>query len=195
VGKYASIRYHQGRQRRSKLALSRYYGGLRWYISLQVNYFCPRLILWPASGDLRNAVLAVNALPEDYSGELTIVLNDHAPHVVNRNLLLLSILGTSDDTSFGVDVALHMWYSAFVPEAYHLLAIKHIHDLLSRRETGDGAFSLNLGKTSNLHGILGQGHAELLLGSFFSQYTLADANEEIQRVQYVHLPSTNNPND
>ncbi|KAK0209659.1 hypothetical protein IW262DRAFT_1416458 [Armillaria fumosa] len=79
-----------------------------------------------ASGDLRNAVRTVNELPEDYSGSIKIVLNDHNPMVVCRNLMILSILGIISDIEEGAEHALHLWYSVFQPMSYLTRILPHI---------------------------------------------------------------------
>jgi hypothetical protein len=63
----------------------------------------------------------VNGLSDDYSGKLTIVLNDHEYLITLRNIILLQILGTVSDIRLAADIALHFWYSAFMPRDYHFL--------------------------------------------------------------------------
>ncbi|KZP28089.1 hypothetical protein FIBSPDRAFT_917742 [Athelia psychrophila] len=75
-------------------------------------------LAYVASGDIRNVIRTVNELPPDYSGHISILLNDREPAVVARNLLLLTILGMVDGDSLAADVALHFWYSVFVPMGY-----------------------------------------------------------------------------
>ncbi|KAK0224510.1 hypothetical protein EDD85DRAFT_243310 [Armillaria nabsnona] len=79
-----------------------------------------------ASGDLRNVVRTINELPEDYSGSIKIVLNDHNPMVVCRNLMILSILGIISDVEEGAEHALHLWYSVFQPMSYQRRILPHI---------------------------------------------------------------------
>ncbi|KAG0697937.1 hypothetical protein DFH29DRAFT_944009 [Suillus ampliporus] len=71
-----------------------------------------------ASGDLRHVVRTINALPEDYSGHLRVLLNDFCSPVVARNIVILLILGTVPDETMAVDIALHFWYSVFMPAEY-----------------------------------------------------------------------------
>lgn len=75
-------------------------------------------IALPASGDLRHVIKTVNSLPERYTGELTILLNDLEPSVSSRNLILLMLLGNIQDEAVAADMALHFWYSVFVPTRY-----------------------------------------------------------------------------
>ncbi|KAK0202285.1 hypothetical protein DFS33DRAFT_882083 [Desarmillaria ectypa] len=79
-----------------------------------------------ASGDLRNVVRTINKLPEDYSGSIKIVLNDHNPIVACRNLIILSILGIIADVEEGAEHALHLWYSVFQPLSYQTRILPHI---------------------------------------------------------------------
>lgn len=76
-------------------------------------------LLCAASGDLRNLVRTINSIPRDYSGTITVVLNDRDPFVTLRNILIMRILGTVTDKSRAVDMALHLWYSAFLPNSYY----------------------------------------------------------------------------
>ncbi|KAH6896244.1 hypothetical protein BKA70DRAFT_1316688 [Coprinopsis sp. MPI-PUGE-AT-0042] len=73
-----------------------------------------------ASGDLRHIVKTVNGLPDDFSGKLNVVINDHSPPVVCRNITLLLILATVPQPTLAADIALHFWYSTFLPGAYRL---------------------------------------------------------------------------
>ncbi|KAF9033297.1 hypothetical protein BDZ89DRAFT_1063034 [Hymenopellis radicata] len=75
-------------------------------------------LAYVACGDLRNVVKTVNALPEDYSGSLNIVLNDHNPMTICRNFLVLLILAREQDMERSSELALHLWYSLFLSEFY-----------------------------------------------------------------------------
>ncbi|KIY66936.1 hypothetical protein CYLTODRAFT_444342 [Cylindrobasidium torrendii FP15055 ss-10] len=77
-------------------------------------------LLFAACGDLRNVIRTVNELPDDYSGELSIVLNDFNPFIMARNLIILLILTTIEtlDTETACEHALHLWYSIFQPQSY-----------------------------------------------------------------------------
>jgi len=71
-----------------------------------------------ASGDLRHVVQTINALPHDCSGHLQVLINDRCLHVVARNIAILLILGTVSDEKMAADIALHFWYSVFLPAEY-----------------------------------------------------------------------------
>ena len=79
-----------------------------------------RLTLSVASGDLRHALRTFNGLPSSYSGHLHILLNDFNPFIFCRNIVLLLILGNVSDETIAADMALHFWYSAFIPVEYRL---------------------------------------------------------------------------
>ncbi|OAX31589.1 hypothetical protein K503DRAFT_777457, partial [Rhizopogon vinicolor AM-OR11-026] len=78
-----------------------------------------------ASGDLRHVVQTINSLPDDYSGHLEVLINDATLPVVARNMAILLILGTVSDETMAADIALHFWYSVFIPAEYgnNILAI------------------------------------------------------------------------
>lgn len=46
------------------------------------------------------------------------VINDVNPAVMARNLLLLAILNGEGDSKMNADIALHFWYSIFLPTEY-----------------------------------------------------------------------------
>ncbi|EEB93239.1 hypothetical protein MPER_08134, partial [Moniliophthora perniciosa FA553] len=83
-----------------------------------------------SSGDLRNLIKTVNSLPEGYSGQLTILLNDRNPLVASRNVLILTFLGIMDSVDEAAEFALHLWYSIFLPMEH----ASHAHMALSRHE-------------------------------------------------------------
>ena len=75
---------------------------IRWYvIHFYGAYTFSRRYSLLASGDLRNVVRSVNALPEDYAGHLDIIINDKNPLVVLRNVIILMILGFVEDVVSG----------------------------------------------------------------------------------------------
>lgn len=51
-----------------------------------------RSVCFAASGDLRNVITTVNALPADGSRSLTVLVNDRNPRVAVRNFVLLLLL-------------------------------------------------------------------------------------------------------
>ena len=83
-------------------------------------------LLFPASGDLRDAATMVNQIRAKQAAagikkqELNLVLNDLSPPIVMRNLLILIMLGEGE-----VDAAIELWYNPRISEKTHYL-IKHI---------------------------------------------------------------------
>jgi hypothetical protein len=67
---------------------------------------------------LRHVIKAANSLPSNYTGKLTVLINDGTMVISCRNLILLSILGTIEDEALAADVALHFWYSLLLPSGY-----------------------------------------------------------------------------
>lgn len=72
------------------------------------------LIRSAASGDLRNVVKSINALPCDYNGTCTVVINDINRYVAARNLLFLCMLcdTTGPSPEETAEAVVHLWYSA-----------------------------------------------------------------------------------
>lgn len=88
-----------------------------------------------ASGDLRHVIKTVNGLPSDFSGRLDILINDITTPIACRNLLLLIILGTIPDQTIAADIALHFWYSAFIPVEYRFQLVMALTTFMDQRET------------------------------------------------------------
>jgi Domain of unknown function (DUF4470) len=70
----------------------------------------------------------VNSLPDNFTGKLNIVLNDNCLPVCCRNLTLLLILSNLSSNASTIDVALHFWFSVFLPEEY----TGHLRDVLDK---------------------------------------------------------------
>lgn len=136
-----------------------------------------------ASGDLRNLILTVNRLPSDYSGQLTVVLNDYNPHIVLRNVLLLMILGTYADRHSAVDVALHIWYSAFIPIQYEFPVQEALLRFTKQLGSG-GTISYQLSSTSSMTGLINPKVVELIQANYGASYGFDDAVNEINRVRF-----------
>ena len=82
-----------------------------------------------------NVIATVNALGSNYSGRLNIYLNDLNPHIVSRNIVLLLILGTIPDEVIAADIALHFWYSVFMPMEYRLRILSMVANLLKESDS------------------------------------------------------------
>jgi hypothetical protein len=107
-------------------------------------------ILIPASGDLRHVMRTINALPPDYSGNLTVIMNDLATPVVCRNIVVLLILGTISDKVLATDIALHFLYSVFMPDEYRLHMLDVLTSYLKHMTAKGPNFSEPLGPRSTL---------------------------------------------
>ncbi|KAF8636838.1 hypothetical protein AX17_003230 [Amanita inopinata Kibby_2008] len=131
-----------------------------------------------ASGDLRNVVMTINSLPENYSGQLNILLNDHNLPVVFRNIVLLFILGSTEDQSLAADVALHFWYSAFLPAVYRTRISALTTAFLSK------LYDIHpLGPLSNLQCFVPTNVKEYFSHLASSSFAVAEAREEYDRVR------------
>lgn len=70
-------------------------------------------LLFPGSGDLRNAILAIAELPPDFIGTCNVVLNDRDMMVVARNAIGL-MTALTYDTNIAVPMIIQLWYSRFL---------------------------------------------------------------------------------
>ena len=136
-----------------------------------------------ASGDIRHIIRTINELPSDYSGKLDIVLNDREPVIVVRNILLLQLCGAVTDSARAADLALHYWYSSFVPLEYDMLV--HVLMLKFAKEVRleDLSFCSSLGSQSEMRGVIGPTVLTSLSEMLGSEYTIYTANDEINRVR------------
>jgi hypothetical protein len=146
------------------------------------------IIVSVASGDLRNVVRTVNELPSDYSGELTVVLNDREPMIVLRNMLLLMILGIMTE-EIGIpqaaDLALHFWGSTYIraeDQIVHGKMIMRLVDIISQMP-GQNLFSLRLGEKSIMAGKMTEQVARVLAQTLEFELDINDVNAEIQRIR------------
>ncbi|KZT23909.1 hypothetical protein NEOLEDRAFT_1163492 [Neolentinus lepideus HHB14362 ss-1] len=138
-----------------------------------------------ASGDLRNVVRTVNELPDDYNGQLTILLNDRDPFVTVRNLVLLFLLGTIDDEVLATDLALHYWYSVFLPVEYHLNIMMTMRPLVEKLASYPPGRSFALGNHSELVYDVPCSAIDLMLVTFKRTYDMDDAFSEYIRVRFA----------
>ena len=142
------------------------------------------------SGDLRNIIRTVNNLPSDYSGELTVILSDYEPIVVLRNIIILLALGCTPDKTKAAELALHAWYSAFVPNEHELgmkLALKSFTDDIMKSglkpdEDENTKFSSSLGPTSKFFGCA---HYSFL--HVFLRITTAESDHASSRVEWQRI--------
>ncbi|KAI1941378.1 hypothetical protein LOZ66_001894 [Ophidiomyces ophidiicola] len=81
-----------------------------------------QLLLAGTSGDPRNLIKTVAALPDGYSGKVDATLNDADFSIVARNvILLLTALHLPPETA--TPIILHTWYSAQLPAS--MLGVLH----------------------------------------------------------------------
>ncbi|CCL98321.1 uncharacterized protein FIBRA_00315 [Fibroporia radiculosa] len=144
-------------------------------------------IAFIASGDLRDVVRTINEMPHDYPGELTVVLNDVNPMVVARNLALLLVLGMAENKRQAADIAVHLWYSAFLPHMYQLQLQLIIRDILESVDA-DGSLKCDLSPKSRIEGRPGRGTVGVLISCLLSQplYQVGDAQNELARARLLH---------
>ncbi|KAF5361312.1 hypothetical protein D9758_010291 [Tetrapyrgos nigripes] len=149
-----------------------------------------------ASGDIRNVIRTVNELPKNYGGTLDIVINDRDPMVQCRNLLLLIILGMVPDLSDATEIALHFWYSLFLPSSWlsKLGIILQESQLLT---PGEHVRTLSFGSHLTLNVLMETQTQYFFAGTFVhngpDKLTPAIANNTFynfmnasERVDYVH---------
>lgn len=67
-----------------------------------------------ASGDLRNMIKSVAALPQQYNSTIAAFINDKDFDIVARNLIILLIALVVLDKTEAAECMLHVWYSAFI---------------------------------------------------------------------------------
>lgn len=90
-----------------------------------------------ASGDLRNVVETVVALPAGYVGAVHIFINDFNPKIVVRNFMLLFILSQLGES--GVDLVIALWYSLAITEQQQLALSVLVRRLKEAVEGSPGA--------------------------------------------------------
>ncbi|KAI0338702.1 hypothetical protein BDW22DRAFT_1432230 [Trametopsis cervina] len=75
---------------------------------------CDFNLAFVASGDLRNMMLTINSLPDDYTGKPRVLLNDRDVTVAGRNAAILFILLSDSDLEIeeAAELCLHLQYSA-----------------------------------------------------------------------------------
>lgn len=109
------------------------------------NYFHELKGARKASGDLRNVVLTLNSIPSEYPGKLSVIINDRNPRVAARNLLTLLVLMGISDEMLAADVALHLWYSAFIPAEYYARVILAVQTVVSSIKSKSAGMRLDWG--------------------------------------------------
>ncbi|KAF8993752.1 hypothetical protein BDQ17DRAFT_1252430 [Cyathus striatus] len=97
--------------------------------------------------DIRNLIETVNNLPKDYRGKCDILLNHPDATVVNRNLVILSVLlGPGPTIEESAELAVHLMYSASLTgagESYVRRCVQRIYGEGSS-DSGDMTFHCTL---------------------------------------------------
>ncbi|KAL4752900.1 hypothetical protein BDW72DRAFT_191664 [Aspergillus terricola var. indicus] len=97
------------------------------------------LSILAASGDLRNVIKTINALPQTYSGCLNLDLNDGDETVALRNIILMIVAFHFQPEKASI-IMLHLCYSAFLRkdmlESVQSVCIPFIQNLLASGQEG-----------------------------------------------------------
>ncbi|KAF9239785.1 hypothetical protein BU15DRAFT_74324 [Melanogaster broomeanus] len=136
-----------------------------------------------ASRDLCNVVRTVNALGSDYTGRLTILLNDISRPNVSRNIVLLLLLGSSPNDVVAADMALHFWYSVFLPEEYRLRILAILASVLQQRADKEQPLVVDLGQRSKLTCLVPLEITDQLLYTAGPTVSTAKARDEYERMR------------
>lgn len=128
-------------------------------------------------------IRTVNKLPKDYTGKLTVLLNDRENFIVLRNILLLNTLATISDKRKAADIALHLWYSAFIPQEYYTELLSPSLPLAM----GSGSLDIKFGEDATLEANIGQDIRMLCAKLAISSrvYGMGIATNELGRVRCV----------
>ncbi|KAI0683256.1 hypothetical protein BC835DRAFT_1311141, partial [Cytidiella melzeri] len=132
-----------------------------------------------ASGDLRNVMATVNALPADYNGRCNILMNDLDTTVAGRNAALLFILLSDSGLELeeAAELCLHLQYSAALTREQAAQAFSCLATLFSNslshptRQTCFKEIPLRGGGT--LH--LSFAETSIILDMIASRYPLSEA--------------------
>ncbi len=110
------------------------------------------------------------------------LLNDHNPTIVARNLLLLLLLGMIPDMESAVELALHFWYTIMLPMEYNIY-LQCILTMVAECYQDDGTLDISIGRGSKVRAKLQSSVFTMMLSMVTSRYGLQEANAEIDRVQ------------
>ncbi|KIK98608.1 hypothetical protein PAXRUDRAFT_31081 [Paxillus rubicundulus Ve08.2h10] len=136
-----------------------------------------------ASGDLRDVMRTVNALGSDYAGHLNIFLNDNLHPVVSRSIILLLLLGVTPNEAVAADMALHFWYSVFLPDEYRLRILAMIVTVLQQQTDKEQPLVVNLGQRSKLTCLVPQEIIDHLLYTAGPTMSTTQARDEYERMR------------
>jgi hypothetical protein len=70
--------------------------------------------MFQASGNFRNVVKTLASLPQTYTGDVLLVINDLDMDVVARNVIMLLLALKVEDSEQAAQSVIHIWYSATI---------------------------------------------------------------------------------
>lgn len=136
-----------------------------------------------ASGDIRNVILTVNDLPDNYTGKCSILCNDINGVVVNRNLVILFVLLTAGaDVAEAAELAVHLMYSAALTPAMASYVRQCTEVIYGTHGPYSGAWDTR--GAGKLRSLQWMSHIQLALRMFRSQYNLTTALANMRSVMY-----------
>ena len=157
------------------------------YVSLLSLCVCCSTNLATVSCDLRNVVRTINELPDNYSGQIDILLNDK-PIVTARNMAILIVLALSRDKAKAAEYAVHAWYSSFVPLECDMEVTtmwSSFQTLCMRNDGTTTYFKSPISDTCTMSGRLNQDVFQKLCKLFRAKHNLAKAQAEWNHLVYV----------
>ena len=90
----------------------------------------PYSILSVGCGNLRNVMYTLSSLPKEFTGKLSITMNDLDPFVLARNVLFLYMMSVYSSTD-GIELILTtLWYSLHLTKSDYNLLISCLHALI-----------------------------------------------------------------
>jgi hypothetical protein len=111
------------------------------------------------------------------------MINDLSGPTVCRNILLLLILGTISDKVMAADIALHFWYSVFMPHEYRMQISAALSSFLHRTNEIGPVFSTPLGPRSTLSSCIPSQGNEYFMHFLSHSISLDEVQHEYDRVR------------
>jgi len=109
------------------------------------------------------------------------LVNDTNPFISSRNIVLLLILGNVSDETIAADMALHFWYSAFLPMEYRMQLSALLGEFLQKAK--DGMVSIPLGPFSTISTFLSKEVTSIFLHFMSFSLSIGDIQDEYDRVR------------
>jgi hypothetical protein len=104
------------------------------------------------------------------------------PLVACRNMIVLLILGTITDEVLAADMALHFWYSAFLPIEYRLKISAKIRECIEELNESQSR-SISFGSKSKMFVGIPRDVVLVWLLGHFSQTSVSNIQSEYDRVR------------